>query len=295
MRVLRKDVLSELGDRELKTVNKGDLTACLDRIVARGAKRQANVCLSHLKQFYRWAISRELVEDSPLDSVAKSDVGGAETERERKLSPEEIVLLRNQIEASTLDPRTKLAIWILLSTMARVGELSAARWEHVDFQAGVWHIPESKNGRAHDIFLSDFAARHLKALHELTGHSEWVLPADQSDGHSNRKLITRQISDRQRPNAKSKRTNEPTALALPGGKWTPHDLRRTGATMMGELGVIPQVIERCLNHLEPRKIVRTYQRQELVAERRKAWQMLGERLDEILYGQQRTVINLKLA
>jgi hypothetical protein len=34
-----------------------------------------------------------------------------------------------------------------------------------------------------------------------------------------------------------------------GGGWTPHDLRRTGATMMGELGVMGEGIERCLNHV----------------------------------------------
>ena len=45
---------------------------------------------------------------------------------------------------------------------------------------------------------------------------------------------------------------------------------------MGENGVMSEVIERCLNHREHRKVVRTYQRQELLPERREAWWVLGD-------------------
>lgn len=48
--------------------------------------------------------------------------------------------------------------------------------------------------------------------------------------------------------------------------------------MMGELGVLGQVIERCLNHVEANKLKRIYQRHELKAEQREAWRLLGDRL-----------------
>lgn len=68
------------------------------------------------------------------------------------------------------------------------------------------------------------------------------------------------------------------ALCLIGGKWTPHDLRRTGATMMTMLGVLPEVAERCLNHAEENKVKRIYQRHSYEKEMREAWVLLGERL-----------------
>jgi len=52
--------------------------------------------------------------------------------------------------------------------------------------------------------------------------------------------------------------------------------------MMGELGVMGEVIERCLNHVEPNKLRRTYQRHELKAEQREAWRRLGDRLALLL-------------
>ncbi len=51
---------------------------------------------------------------------------------------------------------------------------------------------------------------------------------------------------------------------------------------MGELGVMGEVIERCLNHVEPNKLKRIYQRQELKHEQQAAWRLLGERLSILI-------------
>ena len=49
--------------------------------------------------------------------------------------------------------------------------------------------------------------------------------------------------------------------------------------MMTALGVIPEVAERCLNHVEQNKIKRVYQRHNYEKEMREAWRLLGERLE----------------
>ena len=83
------------------------------------------------------------------------------------------------------------------------------------------------------------------------------------------------------------------ALELPGGKWTAHDLRRTGATLMGTLGVRPDVIEKCLNHVQQNKLIRIYQRQELREEQAEAWRILGGRLDLLLRADAGNVVALR--
>ncbi|MDE2254167.1 MAG: tyrosine-type recombinase/integrase [Betaproteobacteria bacterium] len=295
LRGLQKDVLNTLGGLELPQLRKGDLVACLDGIVARGSRRQANVTLRELKQFFSWAEAREWIARSPLAGVDKAHVGGPEAERDRVLSPDEIVLLRDQLPAANLERRTTLAIWIMLSTLCRVGELARARWDAVDLEAGTWNIPadDSKNGLPHVVFLSSFTCRQFTELRTITGWSQWVFPAPAlKDRPIRRESITKQIRDRQNDLAHSHRSKARHTLRLPGGNWTPHDLRRTGATLMGENGVLSEIIERCLNHKEHRKVVRTYQRQELVAERRQAWQILGEYLDELVCGNPRKVVQL---
>lgn len=48
---------------------------------------------------------------------------------------------------------------------------------------------------------------------------------------------------------------------------------------MNALGVLSEVAERCLNHMEENKIKRIYQRYGYEIEMRQAWEKLGERLD----------------
>ena len=59
---------------------------------------------------------------------------------------------------------------------------------------------------------------------------------------------------------------------------------------MGELGVMGEVIERCLNHVEQNKLKRIYQRHELKAEQQEAWRLLGERLNLIIENENNVVV-----
>ena len=52
---------------------------------------------------------------------------------------------------------------------------------------------------------------------------------------------------------------------------------------MGELGVRSDVIERCLNHIGEDRLKKIYQRQELMLERAKAFEKLGERLQQLAH------------
>ena len=55
--------------------------------------------------------------------------------------------------------------------------------------------------------------------------------------------------------------------------WTPHDLRRTFSTRLGDLGVAPHIIEKLLNHTAE-GVAGIYNRAELLEERiaaTKAW------------------------
>jgi integrase len=214
----------------------------------------------------------------------KKDHAGRQKERDRYLSEEEIIELKRRLPVANLLRTTELAIWIMLSTCCRVGELSQAKWEDVDLEQREWFIPagNSKNAKDHTVFLSDFAQEQFQQLHTLTGDSGWCLPSRDGKRHVSLKSIAKQIKDRVRSEQLHNRTKATGALLLSGGAWTPHDLRRTGATMMGELGVMGEVIERCLNHVERNKLKRIYQRHELKGEQREAWRLLGKRIGLLL-------------
>lgn len=284
MRAINKDILPTLRDVALIDIKRAMLVDILDGVVKRGARVMANHLFGDLRQFFNFAIAREWVDTHPLAGLTKEKIGGRQKERDRYLSEDEIIELNKQLPAANLLRTTELAIWIMLSTCCRVGELSQARWENVDIEGGEWFIPagNSKNAKDHTIFLSDFAKEQFQAMHAITNDTDWCLPSRNGKTHINLKSVTKQIKDRVRSEPLANRTMATGTLLLSGGAWTPHDLRRTGATMMGELGVMGEVIERCLNHVEQNKLKRIYQRHELKAEQREAWRLLGDRLSLLL-------------
>ena len=284
LRSIQKDILPKLGDLALADVNRQLLMQRFDAVVSRGARIMANHLFSDLKQFYNFAIAREWVEKHPLTGLSKEKIGGRQKERDRYLVESEIIELKNQLPVAKLTKTTHFAIWIMLSSCCRVGELSQARWEELNLTNKTWTIPtkNSKNAKEHTIFLSPFTIRYFQQLYDLTGHTQWCFPAKDNQSHICPKSITKQIKDRTRQTALKNRSQATGVLLLSQGAWTPHDLRRTGATMMGEMGIMGEVIERCLNHVEQNKLKRIYQRHELKNEQREAWHKLGNRLQQLI-------------
>lgn len=283
-RMFEKDVLPFLGSLAVADIKKSHITVVTDAMLARGVNRAAKIAFSLMRQMFRFAVDRDLIEYDPTASIRKAKIGGKDVERDRVLSDEEIRTLTKLAPKAGLLPSTEAAIWIALSTCCRIGELLGARWEHLNLIKGTWLIPaeNSKNGKPHSITLSPFAVRQFEYVRAHNGTSAWCYPNTDDSGPVCSKTVTKQLGDRQRQpdqGTMSRRSAKAQALLLPGGKWTPHDLRRTGATVMTALGVIPEVAERCLNHTEENKVKRTYQRHSYTNEMSEAWNRLGEHLD----------------
>lgn len=316
------DVLPKIGATAVKDLSEHDLRAVLRAIVDRGANRSAVVVRNSLTQMFAWARKRQpwrklLVDGDPMDLIEIEKIVSPgydlDNQRKRILLPDEIrelqrIFERMQAQFDAAEDRraaprpveqpTQCAIWIMLSTLCRVGELSMARWEDVNLDAGEWFIPKANvkdNVADMRVYLSPFALGQFRALREVTGYTAWCFPGRSGEQHVDVRSITKQIGDRQSMFKKSKDGGErkPMAnrrhdntLVLNGGKsgaWTPHDLRRTGATMMQSLGVSLEIIDRCQNHvLAGSKVRRHYLHHDYADEKREAWRKLGERLSGIL-------------
>ena len=281
-RIFEKDVLPKIGHLAVDEVKKGHVTAVTDILLARSVNRMAKLIFSLMRQMFRFAVDRDIIEADPTASIRKAKIGGKDVERDRVLTENEIRDLHHQLPDACLLHSIECAVWLVLSTCCRIGELLSARWEHVDLDQGIWRIPaeNSKNGKAHTVFLSHFAVKQFQRLHVSTGSNAWCYPDRSGTKAVSSKTVTKQLGDRQRNTAPlTNRSSKIATLRLAEGHWTPHDLRRTGATMMTRLHVLPEVAERCLNHTEENKVKRTYQRHGYEPEMRDAWRVLGERLE----------------
>lgn len=278
-RAFERDVFPLIGDMAAADVTKAHIQNIVDTMMMRDIVRMTKRVLSDLRQMFGFALDRDLVEADPTARIKKAKIG-PDGERDRVLSEPELIAFFKKLPASGLVETSQRALLLQLATITRIGEVLGARWEHVDFERRLWTLPKTKNGESHTIRLSDFALHQLERLQKLTGLTEWIFPASRLDGPVCSKTVTKQVADRQRTDQPmSGRTKLIDALALPGGQWRPHDLRRTGASMMADLGVLPDVVERCLNHTEENKMKRIYQRAKYEGPMRDAWRLLGERLE----------------
>lgn len=305
--LFERHVLPAVGDLPLEGFKRGHVADLLDRLTAQGLRRTANMTLSLLRQFVRYCAVRDWITHDPTLALSKASFGGTEKPRDRALSVNEIVELREKLPAAKLPGRINHALWLILATGCRVGELAGARAVDFDMKGMLWHLPETKNGSAHIVHLSDFARRHADALLQARGPSAYVLPgrgADVAEGEADNdeenggdrpvsdKLITKMVGDRQRTTPLKGRSKAVATLLLARGKWTPHDLRRTLATRMREdLNISSDVIERCLNHT-PQGIVATYQTGTLMAERKAAFEAWGAELERLMTAQRSNVVEL---
>jgi integrase len=302
-------VFPKLGDVLAEDVKRADLLAITDDAKADGKQRTAQVLFSDMSQMFSFAAEREIVPFNPLDAVKKRKAVGKSAERARELSGE-LEDLACALPGAGLSPRNECAVWLILATGVRVGECMGACWSDdvtdaralqaaaaevgahfgvIDARARTWYLPTSKNQRDHTIHLSDFALRQIERLAELREVGAdgqpvpWVFPSTDAARPVCIKSFGKQLSDRQRePERRMQGRSKATrSLCLPGGRWTAHDLRRTAATLMVQLGVYSGVIDECLNHMQESKVARTYQQDRRLPQQRVAFDALGQRLASI--------------
>jgi integrase len=308
-------VFPKIGRMAIEDVKRSDLMAILDNAKQEGKLRTANVLLADLKQMLRFALARDVVMRNPLETVLKRDVGGASVERDRVLSASELACLYDKLAHCGLSERCIAGVWLVLATGVRVGELLGSTWHGhgdelaslkaaadtsdvklgvVDLAAQSWLILETKNQRSHTIHLSEFAIRQFERLaefreampHDLNRAVPWVFPNTSATGPVGVKSFGKQLADRQRPVERrlKNRSKNTEALLLPGGRWTAHDLRRTAATLMAELGFGGDVIDECLNHMIESRVRRVYVRDRRLGEQARAFDALGAKLQSIAAG-----------
>ena len=120
---------------------------------------------------------------------------------------------------------TKLVLKLQLVTAQRKGELVGAALSEFNFEQLVWTIPaeRSKNELAHRVPLSPLARELIHEAHNLAGDSPWLFPSPGGNGPITPQSINRGLY-RSLPEIDVENV-------------TPHDLRRTAASLMTGMGI----------------------------------------------------------
>ena len=263
-------VFAKQLQRPVATMRRADLQFEADNW---RSPQSAAAAVRYIRPILRWAAAggREYVARDLSDLTPPATVG----RRERVLSREELARLL-PVLAMSERPYAR-AMSLMLLTACRREEAGAECWRDVDFEARTWSVPETKNRKKHVVTLS----RQAAAL--FSGIKPQVAKPDD--------LIFATAGGLRLGNWDKGTKTVQTASQTDG--WTRHDLRRTAATLMGELGEPPHVIEAALNHAAVHsQLAATYNQARYRSEVAAALQRLADHLDAIAAGGA-TVVRLR--
>jgi len=279
--VIDRDILPVFQNRRMAEIGPEDLRALCAKIKGRGAPATAVIARGIVKLVFAFAAMHGEKAPNPADEVGPSSIATF-VPKDRALSPSEIRLMHRLLETTATLPTIRLALRLILLTLVRKSELTEATWGEVDFENAVWSIPKSrmKTGKPHNVYLSQQALDIFIALHTCAAGSKFVLPsrydADRCMSKATLNRVTQVIAE------KAKESN------LPLEPFTVHDLRRTGSTILNELGFNGDWIEKCLAHEDGRSSRGVYNKAEYAEQRRHMLQEWADMIDAWVAGESHT-------
>jgi integrase len=217
-----------LHPQPVTAVTRADVATCVRTIVRKHSTATAAAARRTLSAFFAWCIAEGLLGNgaNPVDGSHRP---ADPAPRDRVLGDPELAA----IWAACGDDDHGRIVRLLILLGSRRQEIGGLRWSELDFDAGMWTLPKerSKNGRAHTIALPAAALAIIEAVPRTdrdhlfgnrsgAGFTSWA-PA--------KAALDRRLARAVRP-------------------WRAHDVRRTVATRMADIGVEPHVIEAVLNH-----------------------------------------------
>lgn len=284
-RELDRFVVKEWGERDIHSITKRDVIDLLDGIADSGRVVTANRVRAYLNKFLNWAVERDILPLSPATGVKPV---AKEASRDRVLTDDEIRWFWQACEAEGFPwgPLGK----VLLLTGQRLNE--AAQITEGEIRGDLWHLSadRTKNGRAHDVPLSDAVQAVLGAVERIEGKPGFIFTTTGATPVSGFFKARAHLAEAMERLAAEERGE---AVEIP--RWTFHDLRRTAATGMARLGIPVRVTEAVLNHISGTGggIVAVYQRHDYADEKRQALEAWGRFVLSLVQGQPDNVVRLE--
>lgn len=241
-----KHIVPAFGDTAVAELTVADV-AELHREIGKGAKREANAVIQHLRTAWNHAAKAtvQLLPDGAPDNPAAAVLTEnryAEKSRSRFVHWEsERPRLVEAVE-NEKDPEAR-AFLKLLFLGTRKNEILSARWENVDLTARILTLPETKSGRTHRVPLPPHA---VEILEELPSRGESPL------------LFPSPVTGKARHDFRAPWNRVREAADLEDV--TVHDLRRSVASWLVQGGTSKETVGLLLGHSTSRSVTDIYAR-----------------------------------
>jgi integrase len=260
-----------LGNRPIAEIKRAEIAARLQELITEYGRTAAARARSALSSLFSWSMREGLCEINP---VAQTNNPGQREARDRVLSDAELAAVWD----ACLDDDFGRIVRLLILTGCRRDEIGWLQWSEIDGNMIAIPAARSKNRKAHTITLPWLATRILDSIPRRDGRDH--LFHGRSGGFASWGHHTRALRAR---------------LGDTVGHFTLHDLRRTTATGMAEIGIQPHIIEAVLNHISGHKggVAGIYNRAAYAEPVRVALQRWADHVSVIIDGRSASnVVNL---
>jgi integrase len=224
-----------------------------------------------LNPLFGWLVEKRRLSANPCLGVARPDTPRS---RERVLSNTEIVAYWRAAEAERNEVAAVLKL--LLLTGQRLGEVRGIRRFELSDDGTVWTIPgeRTKNRRTHVVPLAPLA-RDILASIPTDGNLVFT-----TDGNTAITIGSKIKS----------RLDHTIKISC----WRLHDIRRSCATGMAEIGIAPHIVEAVLNHVSGHKagVAGIYNRAAYAAEKKTALERWAAHVEALIGGRPAKVVPL---
>ena len=231
-RLLRADILPVIGTHRAETLTKRQVMDVIEPIVERGSYVTADKVLALVRAIYNWAAGTGRLDVNPTFGLKKRN---AAHPRERVLSDVEIRTLWHGLDArSALSPEIRDALKLQLLLGLRRSEVLEAAKREINFERAVWVVPAERttSRREHVLPLSGLALSILREAVRRAAESHCLFPSSGTSASMRPRSASRALL----------RIREGLELPDVGT----HDLRRTLATGLGNMGVPRRRSRGCL-------------------------------------------------
>ena len=268
---LEADIFPQIGRRPIADIDAPELLETLRKIEKRGALETARRLRQTCGQVFRYAIVTGRAEHDPSGDL-RGALGSPGRKRGHKaMAREELPNFLSAVEVYDGDPRTAIALRLMVLTFVRTTELRAARWsemENLDGREPLWRIPSErmKMKREHLVPLVPQAVALLHNLRALAGSdaSPFLFPSPAREGCMSHNTML-------------------YALYRMGyhGRATVHGFRAMASTTLNEMGFRPDVIECQLAHQEGNAVRAAYNYADYLNERRAMMKHWADYVDSL--------------
>lgn len=270
-----------LGMLPIADVTPAMVLAALQKPEASGKLETANRLRSMCGRIFRYAILTGRPATDPSDFLKGHLKTPKPTNFAAATDPDDLPDILRALWGYAGGPVVSAALKLTPLLFVRHGELRAARWDDIDFDAGEWRYEVSKTKTKHIVPLSRQALAILKELHSVTGHREFVFPNARAGGRHMSQVATLSAMRR---------------LELSADLVTNHGWRATARTLLDEvLHFAPHLIEHQLAHTVKDPLGRAYNRTSHLPERKKMMQAWSDYLDDLRTGSNVVVLKSKAA